>query len=115
KDCIFVAHNASFDIGFLNAGYKQIQYEKVSNTVIDTLELARFILPELKNHRLNTLCKHFDIELTQHHRAIYDAEATGYLFWKLLQLVQEKEIYNHNELNNHMGEGNSYQRSRPHH
>ena len=115
KDCIFVAHNASFDIGFLNAGYKQIQYEKVSNPVIDTLELARFILPELKNHRLNTLCKHFDIELTQHHRAIYDAEATGYLFWKLLQLVQEKEIYNHNELNNHMGEGNSYQRSRPHH
>ena len=115
KDCIFVAHNASFDIGFLNAGYKQIKYEKVSNPVIDTLELARFILPELKNHRLNTLCKHFDIELTQHHRAIYDAEATGYLFWKLLQLVQEKEIYNHNELNNHMGEGNSYQRSRPHH
>src|SRR5699024_10909096 len=115
KDCIFVAHNAIFDIGFLNAGYKQIQYEKVSNPVIDTLELARFILPELKNHRLNTLCKHFDIELTQHHRAIYDAEATGYLFWKLLQLVQEKEIYNHNELNNHMGEGNSYQRSRPHH
>src|SRR5699024_6446316 len=31
KDCIFVAHNASFDIGFLNAGYKQIKYEKVSN------------------------------------------------------------------------------------
>src|SRR5699024_8232212 len=56
KDCIFVAHNASFDIGFLNAGYKQIKYEKVSNPVIDTLELARFILPELKNHRLNTLC-----------------------------------------------------------
>ncbi|MUK89879.1 PolC-type DNA polymerase III [Ornithinibacillus sp. L9] len=112
---ILVAHNASFDIGFLNQGYKKINYDKVINPVVDTLELARFLFPELKNHRLNTLCKHLDIELTQHHRAIYDAEATGYLLWKLVQRLLEKEITNHNQLNNHMGEGNAYQRSRPFH
>jgi len=112
---VFVAHNASFDIGFLNQGYNKIGYEKVTNPVIDTLELARFLFPELKNHRLNTLCKHLDIELTQHHRAIYDAEATGYLLWKLVQAVLKKDITNHNHLNNHMGEGNAYQRSRPFH
>ncbi|MFD2044138.1 PolC-type DNA polymerase III [Ornithinibacillus salinisoli] len=112
---ILVAHNASFDIGFLNQGYKKIDYEKVINPVIDTLELARFLYPELKNHRLNTLCKHLDIELTQHHRAIYDAEATGYLLWKLVQGLLKKEITNHQQLNNHMGEGNAYQRSRPFH
>ncbi|WP_026906154.1 PolC-type DNA polymerase III [Paucisalibacillus globulus] len=114
-DDVFVAHNASFDIGFLNQGYHRIGYEKVANPVIDTLELARFLFPELKNHRLNTLCKYLDIELTQHHRAIYDAEATGYLLWKLVQGVLKKDITNHNHLNNHMGEGNAYQRSRPFH
>jgi len=114
-DSILVAHNASFDMGFLNQGLKRIDYAKANNPVIDTLELARFLFPELKNHRLNTLCKHLDIELTQHHRAIYDAEATGYLLWKLVQKLMNKGIVNHNELNNHMGEGNAYQRSRPYH
>ncbi|MDL4840100.1 PolC-type DNA polymerase III [Aquibacillus rhizosphaerae] len=112
---VLVAHNASFDMGFLNEGLKKIDYEKAPNPVIDTLELARFLFPDLKNHRLNTLCKKLDIELTQHHRAIYDAEATGYLLWKLVKLASEKEILNHNEFNKHMGEGNAYQRSRPFH
>ncbi|RLL45348.1 PolC-type DNA polymerase III [Oceanobacillus piezotolerans] len=114
-DSILVAHNASFDMGFLNQGLKRIGYEKANNPVIDTLELARFLFPELKNHRLNTLCKKLDIELTQHHRAIYDAEATGYLLWKLVQRLLNQGIENHKDLNNHMGEGNAYQRSRPYH
>ena len=115
KDCILVAHNATFDIGFLNQGYEKMNIEKVKNPVIDTLELARFLVPELGNHRLNTLCKHFDVELTQHHRAIYDAEATGYLFWKLVERLSEREITNLNELNDHMGDEKSYQQSRPFH
>lgn len=114
-DDILVAHNASFDIGFLNQGFERIGIEKVKNPVIDTLELARFLLPQLKNHRLNTLCKHMDIELTQHHRAIYDAEATGYLTWKFVRQLLEQEITNHMKLNDHMGESDAYQRSRPSH
>ncbi|MFQ3543295.1 PolC-type DNA polymerase III [Halobacillus rhizosphaerae] len=115
EDDILVAHNASFDMGFLNAGLQAIGYDKSVNPVIDTLELARFLVPELKNHRLNTLCKHFDIELTQHHRAIYDAEATGYLLWKLVKKAMERGINNHKNLNDYMGEGKAYQRSRPSH
>ncbi len=114
-DAIFVAHNASFDMGFLNVGYKKAGLEQATNPVIDTLELARFLYPELKNHRLNTLCKKFDIELTQHHRAIYDAEATGYLVMKLLKDAAEKEIQYHDQLNDYMGQGKAYQRSRPYH
>ena len=91
-DAILVAHNASFDMGFLNEGYKKIGIDKAANPVIDTLELARFLYPEMKNHRLNTLAKKLDVELTQHHRAIYDAEATGYLLLKMLKEAQEKEI-----------------------
>ncbi|MDQ0230496.1 PolC-type DNA polymerase III [Metabacillus malikii] len=115
-DDTLVAHNASFDMGFLNVGYKKhLKEEKAKNPVIDTLELGRFLYPELKNHRLNTLCKRFDIELTQHHRAIYDAEATGYLLIKMLKDASEKGIENHNQLNENMGKGNAYQRSRPYH
>jgi DNA polymerase III subunit alpha, Gram-positive type len=114
-DSVLVAHNASFDIGFLNAGFKKIGLGKVTNPVIDTLELARFLYPELKNHRLNTLCKKFDIELTQHHRAIYDAEATGYLLIRLLKDAQEKGISYHDEFNKMSSQGIAYQRSRPFH
>ena len=114
-DAVLVAHNASFDMGFLNVGYKKLGYPKAENPVIDTLELGRFLYPEFKNHRLNTLAKKFDIELTQHHRAIYDAEATGYLLLKMLKDASEKEIVYHEQFNEYMGAGNAYQRSRPYH
>jgi DNA polymerase III subunit alpha, Gram-positive type len=115
QDAVLVAHNASFDMGFLNVGYKKIGVEKAKNPVIDTLELGRFLYPELKNHRLNTLAKRFDIELTQHHRAIYDAEATGYLLLKMLKDALEKGIEYHDQFNDNMGKGNAYQRARPYH
>ncbi|GHH96558.1 PolC-type DNA polymerase III [Neobacillus kokaensis] len=115
EDAVLVAHNASFDMGFLNVGYKKIGFEKAKNPVIDTLELGRFLYPELKNHRLNTLAKRFDIELTQHHRAIYDAEATGYLLLKMLKDAADKGIEYHDQFNENMGKGNAYQRARPYH
>ena len=114
-DDILVAHNAGFDISFINQGFEKIGIEQTNNPVIDTLELARFILPQLKTHRLNGLCKHYGIELTQHHRAIYDTEATAYLLWRLIQASEEKGIMNHNQFNLHMGEGDAYQRARPYH
>ncbi|KIL47753.1 PolC-type DNA polymerase III [Jeotgalibacillus campisalis] len=112
---ILVAHNASFDMGFLNVGYRRIGIGKAANPVIDTLELARFLHPEMKNHRLNTLAKKFEVDLTQHHRAIYDAEATGYILIKMLKKAQEKEIFNHNQLNDYMGVGEAFKRARPNH
>ncbi len=114
-DAILVAHNASFDMGFLNVGFRKAGIEKAKNPVIDTLELARFLYPELKNHRLNTLAKKFNVELTQHHRAIYDAEATGYLFLIMLKDAFKKGIVYHDQLNEHSGKGNAYQRARPFH
>lgn len=114
-DHTLVAHNASFDMGFLNVGFKKSGLEKTKNPVIDTLELARFLFPEMKNHRLNTLCKKMDIELTQHHRAIYDTEATGYLLVKMLKDVIAKGFEYHDQLNDSMGQGDAYKRGRPNH
>ena len=114
-DSIVVAHNASFDMGFLYTGYKKFGLEDVVHPVIDTLELARLLYPTMKNHRLNTLCKKFGIELTQHHRAIYDTEATGYLLLHLLKEADELGIKNHNDFNTHIGGGEAYKKARPMH
>ncbi|MFV9509819.1 PolC-type DNA polymerase III [Tepidibacillus sp. LV47] len=102
-DGILVAHNARFDMGFLHMGYKRIGEEDLTNPVIDTVELARMLYPKMKNYKLNTLCEAFNIELTNHHRAYHDAEATGKLLWKMILDLQEKEIHNLIELNQNMG------------
>ncbi|MBY0222024.1 PolC-type DNA polymerase III [Sporosarcina aquimarina] len=114
-DAVLIAHNASFDMGFFYASCKRAKIETPAYPVIDTLELSRFLYPELRNHRLNTLAKKFDIELTQHHRAIYDTEATAYLFLRLLADAQEKGIEWLDDLNKNIGEGDAYKRSRPSH
>src|SRR5699024_12396142 len=63
--------------------------------------------------KLTKFCNRVLVELNQHHSTIYDDEATVYLFWKLVALVEEENIVNHNQLNDHVGTGDSYQHSRP--
>lgn len=113
-DAVLVAHNATFDMGFLNNGYKKLGDDKATNPVIDTLELGRLLYPGFKNHKLDTLCKAFNIELTHHHRAIYDTEATGYLAWKMLKDAAAKGMVYHDQLNDNLGKGNM-DRIRPSH
>lgn len=113
-DGVLVAHNARFDMGFVNAGYRKIGEPELDNPVIDTLELARFLLPELKNHRLNTICGKLGVELISHHRAVYDAEATGNMLWKLVLQLEEREIHNLINLNDYIGKGD-WARQRPFH
>lgn len=114
-DGIIVAHNASFDMGFLYEGYRRTGIDHFDHPVIDTLELARFLHPEMKSHRLGTLAKKFNIELTQAHRAIFDCEATGYLLLHLLKEAEEHKIEYHDDFNKHIGQGDSYKRARPTH
>lgn len=116
KDTILVAHNASFDMGFLNTSYGKYGIPEAENPVIDTLELARFLYPDLKRFGLGVLSKKFGVNLEQHHRAVYDAEATGHLAWIFVKEAMEKhEMFFHDQLNDHIGEGDSYKRARPFH
>ncbi|SDJ69847.1 PolC-type DNA polymerase III [Alkalibacterium thalassium] len=116
EDAILVAHNASFDMGFLNTAYKKHKMDVSTLPVIDTLEFSRFINPTFKSHRLNTLAKRFKVNLEQHHRAIYDSQTTGNLLWIFVKKAQEEHnIHYHDELNQFMGEGDAYKRSRPSH
>ena len=77
---VLVAHNATFDVGFMNANYERHQLPIISQPVIDTLEFARNLYPEYKRHGLGPLTKRFGVALDHHHMANYDAEATGRLF-----------------------------------
>lgn len=116
KDCILVAHNASFDMGFLNMSYKKHHIPEAKNPVIDTLELARYLYPEFKRFGLGVLTKKFGVSLEQHHRAIYDAEATGHLAWIFIKEAMENhEMLLHEELNRHVGGANSIKAARPFH
>jgi DNA polymerase III subunit alpha, Gram-positive type len=111
---VLVAHNARFDMGFLQEAVKRIGAEPVRNPVLDTLELARFLYPDLRNHRLNTLAGKLGIKLEQHHRAIYDAETTGHILWKMIQAATEKEIHRLDQLNENRGD-RDLSRTRPFH
>ncbi|MBH8600867.1 PolC-type DNA polymerase III [Thermoactinomyces sp. CICC 23799] len=112
---VLVAHNARFDMGFLQEAVKRIGKEPVKNPVLDTLELARMLFPDMRNHRLNTLSDKLGIKLEQHHRAIYDAEATGHVMWKMLQIAVEKKKITHlHMLNENRGE-RDLKRVRPFH
>ncbi|GMB98539.1 hypothetical protein K2D_15730 [Enterococcus hirae] len=89
KDSILVAHNAAFDMGFLNTSYAKYGIPEATNPVIDTLELARYLYPQFKRFGLGVLSKKFGVSLEQHHRAIYDAEATGHLAWIFVKEAME--------------------------
>lgn len=116
EDTILVAHNASFDIGFLNTSYERHGIPIAENPVIDTLEMSRFLHPQLKSHRLNTLAKRYKVNLEQHHRAIYDSESTGHLCWIFIkEAADEHQMFYHDELNSHIGEGEAYKNARPFH
>ncbi|MWC26528.1 PolC-type DNA polymerase III [Paenibacillus sp. MMS18-CY102] len=102
-DCVLVAHNARFDIGFLQANCKAIGLPEIMNPVLDTLELARFLHPTMKNHRLNTLSARYKINLENHHRAIDDSIALGGILYGLIKDCNERNVTGLHQLNDYAG------------
>ncbi|RAV03547.1 PolC-type DNA polymerase III [Paenibacillus sp. YN15] len=109
-DAVLVAHNARFDIGFIQANLKSLGQPPMDNPVLDTLEMARLLLPNLKNHRLNTLSDRFKVSLENHHRAVDDAEALGYVLFHLIKEAENRRITGLAELNDYVGKDLSNQR-----
>jgi len=99
KGCVLVAHNAKFDLGFIKEKAKVLSIENYNPPVLDTLELSKALIKDVKNHRLNTLTKKLGINLINHHRAVDDANATGQLLIILLNKLSEREIYDVSKLN----------------
>lgn len=92
-DSVLVAHNAPFDMRFLNheIGLVHNKY-RVANPYLCTVRLARKLIPGIENHKLATVANFYSIDLTNHHRAADDARATAKIFIKLLDLLSEKGI-----------------------
>jgi DNA polymerase-3 subunit alpha (Gram-positive type) len=91
EGCTMVAHNASFDMGFIRANAARMGLT-VDHTVIDTVGLARILLPDLSRYKLNIVAKALDISLENHHRAVDDAGATAEIFLKLSEMLKEKGV-----------------------
>ncbi len=109
-------HNVQFDVGFVNAALRRAGLSKITQPVVDTLEVSRLLHPEQNRHTLDSLAKKYNVSLEHHHRANQDAEATGYLMYKLLDAFKKK--YNEDNLNNLNGyaaHGEVYKRARPSH
>jgi len=87
-----IAHNADFDMSFLNSAIEKYTSEKdkfSQDKIIDTLDLSRFLLYNIHNHKLNTLTDYFNIDTGSPHRALADAKACGLIFIRLVELCLE--------------------------
>ena len=85
-----VAHNAGFDVGFIEQNCKNLNIEQEFVSV-DTVALARVLLPTLSKYKLNIVAKALNISLENHHRAVDDAGATAEIFVKFVEMLKERE------------------------
>lgn len=115
QDTVLVAHNANFDTGFIRLNAERKCGIEVKNTVLDTLELSRALLPELKKHKLDIVCEQLGVSLEGHHRAVNDAEATAEVFLKFIDMLVEKEIYKVDDINVFSSQTVNYKKLKAYH
>lgn len=91
KDCVLIAHNASFDFTFLDTECERHHLEKFSHTeVLDTLAISRRFFGFPRNN-LSIVCHRFHLMTPHAHRALPDARNTMYLFWAMLEDIEARE------------------------
>ncbi len=91
-DLPMVAHNAKFDISFIEMSMKKYGLGEFKNTVIDTLELSRTLDRGYSRHSLSALVKRYNVDFDEdaHHRADYDAEGTALVFNKMIKKLSSQ-------------------------
>ena len=99
KDAVMVAHNSAFDMGFIRREAKKYLGIDYKPAVIDTLQMARDLYPDLKGYNLDRLNKTFKLSLENHHRAIDDAQSTAKLFIMFLEKYIENGVVNVEDMN----------------
>ncbi|MEG1524379.1 MAG: PolC-type DNA polymerase III [Clostridia bacterium] len=92
EGCCLVAHNAEFDAGFIR--YHGARFGYVFNfDYADTLMLSRYLMHDLPNHKLDTVCEALQVDLRGHHRAVDDAKATADVFLILLDQLRTLNVH----------------------
>ena len=88
KDPVLIAHNAKFDTGFLNETLRRNNI-KFKYTSLDTLAMSRILLPETKNHKLNTIAEHYGFSFN-HHRGDEDSRVLAEIFIEFAKKLMEQ-------------------------
>jgi DNA polymerase III epsilon subunit family exonuclease len=89
SDAVLIAHNSNFDTNFLNHEISRVYPgHRMVNPHLCTVKLSRRALPELLNHRLDTIADYFSISIASRHRAGCDALATAEIFIQLLPKLE---------------------------
>ena len=98
NDCVLVAHNANFDMSFIieNAARQGLNTQY---TYVDTVGIARVLLPNQAKHTLDAVAKTLGVSLENHHRAVDDAEATAEIFVKMIPMLRENGAENLKQVN----------------
>ncbi len=98
EGCVLIAHNASFDAGFIEENCKR-QGIATDFTVGDTVSMARILLPTLSKFKLDHVAKALQIPLENHHRAVDDAACTAEIFLKFIEMLKARDITDLDVLN----------------
>ena len=87
EGCVMVAHNADFDMSFIKKNCQRLDIP-CKPTIVDTVALARVLLPNLNRFKLDTVAKALGVSLENHHRAVDDAGCTAEIFVKFIEMLQ---------------------------
>ena len=98
EGAILVAHNAGFDTGFIEKNCQRLGLP-YDFTSVDTVGMARFLLPALNRFKLDTVAKAVGVPLYNHHRAVDDAACTAEIFVKFVEMCKQRDIVNLDQLN----------------
>ncbi len=98
EGCVLVAHNASFDMSFIMENCRRQGYSD-RFTYVDTVGIARILLPGQAKHTLDAVAKTLGVSLENHHRAVDDAEATAHIFVKFIPRLRESGAENLRQVN----------------
>ena len=99
EDTILVAHNANFDMSFIRENMKRLMDRACPYTYVDTVGIARVLLPAQNKHTLDAVAKSLGVVLQNHHRAVDDAECTALIYIKLMQKLAKDNINDFAALN----------------
>ncbi len=115
NDAVIIAHNAHFDMGFMEHAAAALGFI-FHNTYLDTMALSRLLLPQLSRYRLDTVARAMGISLEHHHRAVDDAETTAEIFLKFASQLEDQGVHTMEEINelSHMSD-DALKKLRSHH
>ncbi len=115
---VIVAHNASFDVGFLKQNAKNLGYD-FDFTYVDTLALSRKIFPDLKKHKLGKIAEYLKIKVEVAHRALDDVDTTVKVYNEMMKILKERGAKTVEDIGlkceDEIAKKNEYKNGKPYH